>query len=113
MSAHTPGPWRALEHGRIADRNGRLVAKVHLLGLLMDGESDGEHESLREANARLIAAAPALLEALERAEELLENLAEGWSVDGHKAILALYRKDARPLADKARAAIRAAKGETA
>lgn len=57
MSKHTPGPWRSFERGvtfhywvvKVANR---VIAKI-----------TGEDQ---EANARLIAAAPELLEALEK-----------------------------------------------
>ena len=53
---HTPGPWHVIPKGRpfsgdIADNTGKLVAQAFL----------SEHQ----ANARLIAAAPAMLEALQ------------------------------------------------
>lgn len=56
---HTPGPWNAveLEDGNIVTGNTRHCGNVCELDL--GTESD--------ANARLIAAAPELLEALERA----------------------------------------------
>ena len=60
MSAHTPGPWctngGAVETDR-PRRSSQLVAHVY-------GEESGL-ESEQLANARLIAAAPDLLEALE------------------------------------------------
>ncbi len=69
----------------------------------------------------------ALLEALEATEELIGNLAEGWSksedagvhistsadLDYMRSLIRRYRRDAKPLADKARAAIALAEGETA
>ena len=72
--SHTPGPWMEIEtetsidldddgHGRltgwgdIADSNGRVIAVALGYGAWIDPECD--------ANARLIAAAPDLLEALQ------------------------------------------------
>ena len=67
--AHTPGPWaaRRMHTGGfdIMDPRNRDVVTVYGGGV--------ETES-REANARLIAAAPDLLEALK---SLVANLAEG------------------------------------
>lgn len=71
MSAHTPGPWvvemEPTETGGVAIRfNVRSRTRVCIAG----GQSqehlldDGIHKSECEANARLITAAPDLLEAL-------------------------------------------------
>ncbi len=64
MSAHSPGPWRAVElDGRVcilgAD-NGTLV----LRGITTSDPDDGI--PVLSANERLISAAPELLEALKR-----------------------------------------------
>jgi len=64
MTAHTPGPWDAYEtaghdrHGQSAvyDQNGKDIAIVY----------DGD------ANARLIAAAPELLEACQRSLDTMQ-----------------------------------------
>ncbi len=91
MSAHTPGPWIVGEHGRIvAPSEGR--------------SEDYEIATVRRSDhARLIAAAPALLEALEGFLRLLPS-EEG--LGGHAPIVAFTTH-----AHKARAAIRAAKSE--
>lgn len=60
MSGHTPGPWRPSKLTKswgVYDADGTSVAKV--------GDAFGVAAERREADARLIAAAPALLEALE------------------------------------------------
>ena len=61
MSKHTPGPWQyAFEGGTVAfitEADGTTVCKLSTL------ENSTAHSRLA-ANARLIAAAPALLEAL-------------------------------------------------
>jgi hypothetical protein len=49
VTAHSPGPWRAID-GLITDVNGEVVLAF-----------------VRESNARLIAAAPELLEVATRA----------------------------------------------
>lgn len=58
MSAHTPGPWKA---GNVENRTGGRSAVL----IWADGGDDlGEARTF--ADARLMAAAPELLEALER-----------------------------------------------
>lgn len=58
MSTHSPGPWSEDPEGEVAvtieDANGNVVCDVH----------GAANDSLCEANWRLIAAAPELLEAL-------------------------------------------------
>ena len=62
---HTPGPWRA---GKIhtVHKNGIHVADVDSKELLACDEVRGNNEAECLANARLIAASPELLSALER-----------------------------------------------
>ena len=99
-ATHTPGPWAYLgDHNRNTDRivtheGGEFGREQVALALDFNQFSrDGE----ADANARLIAAAPALLAALE---ETLEELDSAWSdVDGarptgtsavmHRALAAL------------------------
>jgi hypothetical protein len=108
MSAHTPGPWKVSDLSKSAGR--------YLL-VYQDAEVNEESGPIarvfpakgRDANARLIAAAPALLEALEKlTAELssvqLEAVREGCG-NTNAACLTLR-------VDEARAAIRAAKGES-
>ena len=71
--SHTPGPWRwkLEEFGsyRLIAKDGTKVAD--------DGSADGEYggwmNDPKEPNARLIAAAPDLLEALELAHAMLSG----------------------------------------
>jgi hypothetical protein len=85
MSGHTPGPWRAKSTVSV------VAKKRHTR---FDGsfdEYDGEvawtrpvsrengGEATRLANARLIAAAPTLLEALEDARLFVDLLRTHWS----------------------------------
>ena len=70
MSRHTPGPWEINErHGGVIyiEGVGNTVAICH------DDGFDIDHAEA-EANARLIAAAPQVLEALELADELIDQL---------------------------------------
>jgi len=77
---HTPGPWKQAANERIKgegwmwiiDNAGRMVAKVNTIHPDMQRQAgDFEQES---ANARLIAAAPELLAALEVAELYLVKM---------------------------------------
>lgn len=71
---HTPGPWRQ----KILDRNYRDICTpegdtVAIVERYMD--SEGNERKWANANARLIAAAPALLEALTKLTNIVECLA--------------------------------------
>jgi hypothetical protein len=76
-ASHTPGPWR-VEHQRALSSvavqgDGSRVARIPADYVTEDGEETHTAEAL--ANARLIAAAPEMLEALRDAEtELVEAL---------------------------------------
>ena len=83
MSKHTPGPWDACESA-ICDGSANVIALVSPAH--MGERNEGA------ANARLIASSPELLEALEE-------------------LLAAQVCDDCGLCDKARAAIRKAKGD--
>ena len=81
MSTHTPGPWR------VERQNGGPTAREWIIagakpGYLAEvGDCGG---GCAKANARLIAAAPELLEALEYAIHQIPELA---SVPGVKAAI--------------------------
>lgn len=70
MSGHTPGPWRYAGHGgtHVLDSNGRCIGDAP--------QPHGMPPEEGEANARLIAAAPEMLEALMSAVGSLEACAE-------------------------------------
>ena len=78
---HTPGPWVAYN----SDGNGRILKKWHIKGACVRNEpsfatidSGGKILPEYEAgNARLIASAPELLEALKLACETLRARGEG------------------------------------
>lgn len=57
---HTPGPWWIDDHGFIASGNGETYVTV------ADPHCNNQDIDEREANARLITAAPDLLDALRR-----------------------------------------------
>lgn len=100
---HTPGPWKLdddLSPNRIAvrDAGGFLVCEMYAA------------DQYQQANARLIAAAPALLEALEALTSELHKLANGnGPVRG--LTLGQVKADIRLLRDHGRNAIAQAKGE--
>ncbi len=70
MSAHTPGPWKVVNHPMVA-----LVSSQRSVGVGGNGMSSVAWLTggalNQEANARLIAAAPDLLAALEEAHKHL------------------------------------------
>lgn len=69
MSKHTPGPWKVSDHRH---RNGEETFRIehgHVGEIVAFMES-----SANEADARLIAAAPELLKALERCNDALRNV---------------------------------------
>lgn len=99
---HTPEPWYVSERGqthdtdrtiyaRTASGNPRWIARVYGEGIPTVATNE------RTANARLIAAAPELLEALCEALTLFESCLDG-------------RPQTRAVADLARAAIAKATG---
>jgi hypothetical protein len=73
MSEHTPGPWE-ISYGKI--RPARPI-EGYTLGYapicIVRGDKRLHGNGVREANARLIAAAPELLEALKDLEEYVSN----------------------------------------
>lgn len=82
MSKHTPGPWAyALEYGPSVTELPRIttVARCanYVIGLPSEypggNYRDGDPSGDEEADARLIAAAPELLEALELLTAGIEN----------------------------------------
>ncbi|KKK49654.1 hypothetical protein LCGC14_3132890 [marine sediment metagenome] len=95
---HTPGPWHVNGVDAILSVKGnRSVAKVY-------------HP---EADARLIAAAPELLEALEHAESGLRRLLSlnVWNEQANNPTYTRASQQAKDNADEARATIKAAKGD--
>jgi hypothetical protein len=87
---HTPGPWQVSPYGNITSKS-LTVAKVE--------QMPGNYESEKQANARLIASAPDLLSALEFL------LADYIAINGENLT------GSSVPADKAREALRKAKGE--
>lgn len=87
MTHYTPGPWNVHKlpdgsHHVMADHWGASVA----LTLYPDSGSEG-----REANARLIAAAPDMLKALEMIASAAAEIDPSWDLDP-AAVLAICNK---------------------
>ena len=105
MSSHTPGPWRfeQISRSMLADGKGN---KFYVLQ-----DSDGQEviaDWLKEADARLIAAAPDLLEALRKAEAALSDIGDAEREPGDDvAWLERRAAEALPIV---RAAIKKAEG---
>ena len=80
---HTPGPWVIDSDGD--GKANAIVTSTHLASLDDDicevygGNMDGA--DIRQANARLIAAAPDLLAALRKADALLKNASDTGLLD--------------------------------
>ena len=108
----TPGPWRAEFPDEISVRDadgGRIAILANLKGRLgMKGRRD---TSEVEANARLIAAAPDLLEALQWYEAKAVQMGRAAIHQDSKLMLALMKEMAVEYGAKARAAIARATGE--
>ncbi len=76
---HTPAPWQAshdlLEHGWIVNSHGwRVYVGEHEKRAEIANRTF-DHDDLSEANARLIADAPLLLEEVKRLREAISDIA--------------------------------------
>ena len=87
MSNHTPGPWTT--DGKARNVSDTLFAWVKM-GDVGNIHVRGETVEQCEANARLIAAAPDLLEALEGYAECSDGCTcgDGWSHEPARAVIA-------------------------
>jgi hypothetical protein len=92
---HTPGPWA------VDEKNGTTVKSGILFVADCDGMGDVTRQETSRANARLVASAPELLQALKACAFIVESIAH---MQGREA-------DLLPIADAARAAISKATGE--
>lgn len=97
MNKHTPGPWNRIKGDRnVYSASGTVCKTPAILG-------GGSAATNWEANARLIAAAPDLLEALEDALSDYDAWMKDADVTPNESLLAWT--------NKARAAIARARGE--
>lgn len=96
---HIPGPWTAKQSGLAPERSWTIqdARGWHMAAVPYMGWHDAETDNLLEANARLIATAPELLEALVN---LMRETDDGTQLC------------ARDFAEAARAAIAKATGST-
>ena len=88
---HTPAPWYA--------QYGAILVGVNAPRAIADVDRDTDEG---DANARLIAAAPDLLAALEEAGSLLDALSDGYADIGADTRVISRRKAARAAIAKAR-----------
>ena len=97
MSAHTPGPWKAI--GDFIHTSDNLPFVLAYTPEQQDGVPVGD----RDANAQLIAAAPEMLAALKRLVDLLEVMRglgdtpiKGWSKRVEAARAAIAKATGEP-----------------
>jgi hypothetical protein len=103
MTPHTPGPWKVVEH--YEDASTRKIglhgcpAIVSEKGVVVVHPEVGivtEDLSTAKANARLIAAAPEMLEALKEClEEITNPEEETWPHAQHVAKRAIAKAEGR------------------
>mgnify|MGYP001558852063 FL=1 len=102
---HTPGPWKYQKprgHQHAIDRKYEVVAPINGGGeSVIVGEHTGV-DCLNEANARLIAAAPDLLAALQAIEDSLQTSDGAFDWINSKETVAAFA-DARAAIAKAKA----------
>ena len=110
MGEHTPGPWK-IERLSIGSRGGSNTCWMigPMDACIYDDwrpRANGISEAENEANARLIAAAPDLLAALENIRDTIEScyIAGGW--------VPLDAEEMESIVEMATIAIAKAKGES-
>jgi len=108
MSKHTPGPWLAFRGSAfwevIPQRKGGERKPPYQIADTCSSDPGNPDKGLQEANARLISAAPELLEAIEAA--IASGMVPGESITGGPGTKTQQGKAAAML----RAAIAKAKG---
>ena len=81
-TTHTPGPWFAVDYaGSICIQNGPMYEDADLLSYdCICGDTPVRYKDEVEANAKLMAAAPELIEALSEMIRMYEEVqpAGGW-----------------------------------
>jgi hypothetical protein len=96
MSAHTPAPWAV--DGTLHSGDLDVISADGRIAMIDDSRATGWNEPTIKANARLIAAAPDLLNALDGLLDYLRDYDADYP-------------EAAPIFGKARAAIAKATGE--
>ena len=74
MSEHTPGPWEAQPPLNPNDDYADISGPEHIGLAAVVWNIDGKPDEVCQANARLISAAPELLEALEIVEPVIDAM---------------------------------------
>ena len=113
-AAHTPGPWRATSRNieNVANWASRIPFAIEIeVGHSVVPIADVCDQPAAEANARLIAAAPDLLEALQWYEAKAVQMGRAAIHQDSKLMLALMKEIAVEYGAQARAAIAKATGE--
>lgn len=107
--AYTPGPWMAdrSKNGYLVTGRSNTIVIARIFGQNGDNLNFAAAESQRDANARLIAAAPLLVEALQRLDAWTRSLSEQ-SDENALDLLDRYRRDVGDLQAETRAALKAA-----
>lgn len=82
MSMHTPGPWIVDEDDRPGMAWNRHVVSAAdpNIAICFMAHSDGRDPARDASNARLVAAAPALLKALRKLDSIERGM-QGWHED--------------------------------
>lgn len=106
MASHTPGPWFQLLDNTPGQRQRHIVRSAAGLVEVARASEIYMDRAEREANARLIAAAPDMLAALKQAAEALDATILPLRNDGADGAAS----DAEVARDAARALIAKAKG---
>lgn len=91
MRKHTPGPWVALKAEQAVHEQDYYIASERgVVGYWKGGKSwhDDDKWVLTEADARLIAAAPELLEALQAVIDYGSMTGADWVVEQARAAIA-------------------------
>lgn len=92
MSAHTPGPWRHYDDEIVQNINGSLGDPTVCSLVSAGGDAFADDEDEFMANARLIAAAPDLLEALQAIIGHDAHLLNRYRVEAARAAIAKATK---------------------
>ena len=96
MSKHTPGPWilsGPMGTGHLHGREPEFRVYAHrTLFLEVCADPDGYAHGENEANARLIAAAPELLETLREVRKQARHPDYDWSLDLQREVDAVIAK---------------------
>jgi hypothetical protein len=104
MSSYTPGPWTVERDGSTVTMGGQCV--------ITGPAPDGAPREEEKANARLIAAAPELLEALASLVEYADAYSNQMLKFGYGAEQLGVGADSQSVSGKARAAVAKATGQT-